>query len=185
MFRRLKEVDPKTASKLHPHDLVRTIRALEVFESTGVPISFYREQHRFEEKPYLTLKLGLEMSREKIYRRIEERVDRMIEQGFLQEVEGLLALGYGPELKPMQSLGYIQMVRHLMKEIGWDEAIRQIKGETRHYAKRQWTWFRADSEVGWLDESADRQRMLREITAFLRGERVDPVMLAGREETGG
>ena len=142
------------------------IRALEVFDSTGVPISFYREQHCFGERPYLTLKVGLEMNRDRLFRRIDERVDQMLEKGFLQEVERLMGMGYGPELKPMQSLGYKQMVQFLLKEIGWDEAVRRMKRDTRHYAKRQWTWFKADPEVRWWDESTDRQRIFSNIKSF-------------------
>jgi tRNA dimethylallyltransferase len=168
LYERLKRVDPKTASQLHAHDLFRTIRALEVHDSTGIPISFFREQHRFGERPYLTLKIGLEINREDLYRRIEERVDQMIEKGFLQEVRGLMEMGYGPELKPMQSLGYKQMVQFLSREISWTEAIGQIKRDSRNYAKRQWTWFRADPEVCWRDESIDRQKIFLEITSFLR-----------------
>ena len=166
LYERLKKVDSQTALHLHPNDLFRIIRALEVFDSTGVPISFYREQHRFGEKPYVTLKIGLEMNRDMLYRRIEERVDRMIENGLLGEVARLMAMGYGHELKPMQSLGYKQMVQFLSKKIGWDEAVRQMKRDTRHYAKRQWTWFKADPEVHWWDESADRRKMFLEVGSF-------------------
>jgi tRNA dimethylallyltransferase len=166
LYERLKEVDSQTALHLHPHDLFRIIRALEVFDSTGAPISFYREQHRFGERPYLTLKVGLEMDRDKLYQRIDERVDRMVEEGFLQEVEGLMAMGYGPELKPMQSLGYKQMVQFLLKKIGWNEAVREIKRDTRHYAKRQWTWFKGDPEVCWWDALTDRQRIFLDIKSF-------------------
>lgn len=169
LYQRLKEVDPETASKLHPHDLFRIVRALEVFESAGVPISFLRGEHRFRDSPYRLLKIGLKMDREKLYRRIEERVDRMIERGFLEEVRGLLEMGYGPQLKPMQGLGYKQLIRFIRKEIGWDEAIRQIKRDTRHYAKRQWTWFQADPEVCWRDQSLDRERTFDEVTSFLQG----------------
>jgi tRNA dimethylallyltransferase len=170
LYQRLKKVDPKTASLFHSHDLFRTIRALEVFDSTGIPISFYREQHRFCERPYMTLKMGLEMNRETLHRRIEERVDQMIERGLLQEVKGLMEMSYGPELKPMQSLGYKQMAEFLLNKTGWVEAIRQIKRDTRHYAKRQWTWFKTDPEVHWWDESMNRKRIFSEITSFLRGE---------------
>lgn len=169
LYQRLKEADPESASRIHSNDLFRTIRALEVFESTGIAISFFREQHRFDDRPYLTLKLGLEMDREKLYRRIDERVDRMIDRGFLQEVEGLLEMGYGPGLKPMQSLGYKQMIKFLSNEFGWNEALSQMKRETRHYAKRQWTWFRADREISWQDESADRKKIFSEVRAFLYG----------------
>jgi tRNA dimethylallyltransferase len=166
LYERLKKVDSQTASRLHPNDLFRIIRALEVVDSTGAPISFYREQHRFGERPYLTLKIGLEMNRDRLYLRIEERVDQMLEKGFLHEVERLMEMGYGPELKPMQSLGYKQMVQFLRKEVGWDEAIRQMKRDTRHYARRQWTWFKADPEVHWWDESTDCQEILLDIKSF-------------------
>ena len=166
LYGRLKEVDPNTAIRLHPNDLFRIIRALEVFDSTGAPISFYREQHRFGERPYLTLKMGLEMDRDMLYRRIDERVNQMLEKGFLQEVEKLMEVGYGPALKPMQGLGYKQMVQFLSKEIKWDEAVGQMKSDTRHYAKRQLTWFKADPEVQWWDESTDRQKIFLKIKSF-------------------
>jgi tRNA dimethylallyltransferase len=168
LYQRLKRVDPKTASCLHPHDLFRTIRALEVFDSTGIPISFFREQHRFGERPYQTLKICIEMDRMALYHRIEERVDQMIERGLLQEVRGLMEMGYGAELKPMQSLGYKQIILFLSKQIGWAEAVRQMKRDTRHYAKRQWAWFKADPEIHWRDVSADRQRIFEEVTSFLK-----------------
>ncbi len=166
LYERLKKVDFQTASHLHPNDLFRILRALEVFDSTGVPISFYREQHGFGERPYLTLKIGLETDRDKLFRRIDERVDHMVEKGLLREVERLMEMGYGPELKPMQSLGYKQMVQFLSQKIGWDEAIRQMKRDTRHYAKRQWTWFKADPEVRWWDESTDRQELFLNVQSF-------------------
>jgi tRNA dimethylallyltransferase len=167
LYERLEKVDPKTASKLHRRDLFRIIRALEVFDSTGLPISFFRDQHRFGERPYVTLKIGLEMNREDLYGRIDQRVDQMIEKGFLQEVEGLLEMGYGPQLKPMRSLGYKQMIQFLSKEVGWTEAVRQMKRDTRHYARRQWTWFKGDPEVHWHDGVTGRERLLEEVKAFL------------------
>jgi tRNA dimethylallyltransferase len=166
LFERLKRVDSETASRLHPNDLFRIIRALEVFDSTGVPVSFYRGQHRFGERPYMTLKIGLEMNRDVLYRRIEERVDQMLERGFLGEVVKLMEMGYGRGLKPMQSLGYKQMVQFLLKEIGWDEAVIRMKRDTRHYAKRQWTWFKADPEVHWWDLSTDRREIILKIKSF-------------------
>lgn len=168
LYERLRSVDPKTASRLHPHDLYRVIRALEVFESTGMPISFYHEQHRFGERPYETLKIGLEMDRKKLYQRIEERVDQMMEKGFLEEVQGLLQMGYGPELKPMQSLGYRQMVQVLKNQISLEEAVRLVKRDTRHYAKRQWTWFKADPEVRWKNPLHDRREIFLEVRSFLK-----------------
>jgi tRNA dimethylallyltransferase len=169
LFDRLMEVDPKTAARLHSHDLFRIVRALEVFESTGTPISFYREQHRFGDSPYSLLKIGLETERQELYRRIEERVDRMMERGFLEEVERLMEMGYGPRLKAMQSLGYKQLIQVLLKKMDRDEAIRQIKRDTRHFAKRQWTWFKSDPDVRWCDESLDRERVFQAVSSFLKG----------------
>jgi tRNA dimethylallyltransferase len=107
------------------------------------------------------------MNREMIYSRIEKRIDQMLERGFLQEVKGLMGMGYGPELKPMQSLGYKQMVQFLMKEIEWNETIRQTKRDTRHYARRQLTWFKADPEIHWGIESVDRQKIFLQIKSFI------------------
>jgi tRNA dimethylallyltransferase len=92
----------------------------------------------------------------------------MIEQGLLQEVRNLLAMGYSSQLKPMQSLGYKQVVQYLSQKSGWEEAITQIKRDTRHYAKRQWTWFKADPEIQWRDASVDRERLFQEIGLFLK-----------------
>ena len=169
LYHRLEEIDPDTASRLHPHDLFRIVRALEVFESTGTPVSFLRDTHRFGDQPYSTLKIGVEMERKRLYRRIEERVDRMVERGFLEEVRGLMEMGYGAQLKPMQSLGYKSLVRFLLKQIEWEEAIQEIKRDTRHYAKRQWTWFKADPDVHWRDEPSDRRRIFDEVESFWRG----------------
>jgi tRNA dimethylallyltransferase len=90
----------------------------------------------------------------------------MLEKGFLQEVGGLIAMGYGRELKPMQSLGYKQMVQFLSKEMEWEEAVRQMKRDTRRYAKRQLVWFKADPEVQWWDELTDRKKLFLEIKSF-------------------
>ncbi|MCX8116912.1 MAG: tRNA (adenosine(37)-N6)-dimethylallyltransferase MiaA [Desulfobacterota bacterium] len=172
LYQRLQVVDPEAASQIHPNDLIRTVRALEVYETTGIPISWYWKQHRFGDRPYKTLKIGLWMERKELYRRIEQRVDRMIALGLLEEVEGLLKRGYGPELKPMKGLGYKQMVQFLLKELTWEEAVDQMKRETRHYARRQWTWFGHDPEMVWRDASAEGKRIFEEVKAFLReGER--------------
>lgn len=168
LFERLWEVDPETARKLHPNDQFRIVRALEVYESTGVPISVYRKEHAFREKAYRALKIGLTLARESLYVRIDRRVDEMIERGFLDEVRGLLEMGYGPELKPMQGLGYKQLTGFLCGKIGWEEAVRQIKRDTRRYARRQMTWFKADPEIVWLETVRDREIIYRKIDLFLK-----------------
>lgn len=150
----LSHQDPVSAQRIHPHDRQRIIRALEVFRLTGLPLSRWQEQHRFGELLYPSWKLFLFREREDLYRRIDDRVHAMMEAGFLDEVKGLLKVGYGPELSSMQSLGYRQLLRHLAGEMDLDRAVAQIQKETRHYAKRQFTWFRGDSEFRWFHADA-------------------------------
>jgi tRNA dimethylallyltransferase len=121
-----------------------------VLESTGKPISAFQQDHQFGEAPYRTCKIGLHMMREALYARIDQRVDAMIAAGLLQEVEGLLARGYRSGLKAMQSIGYRHMCQYLQGGIGWSEAVRTLKRDTRRYAKRQMTWFQADDEIHWF-----------------------------------
>jgi tRNA dimethylallyltransferase len=173
LYERLTAVDPGSASRLHPHDLIRVIRALEVFEATGIPLSSLHGEHRFQDKPYRTLKIGLEMARDRLYDRIDERVDTMIEKGLLKEVEALMEKGYGPGLRPMQSLGYKQMTQFISQGMEWDEAIRQMKRDTRRYAKRQLTWFKAVPEIAWRSETADKKRIFSEVKSFLHGGKHD------------
>jgi tRNA dimethylallyltransferase len=163
---RLKTLDPEAAGRIHPNDAFRIIRALEIFETTGRPISEYQAAHGFADQPYRVLKLGLAMDRERLYERINRRVDLMIEAGFVDEVKGLLARGYSPDLKSMGSLGYRHIIAWLQGDETWDETLRLLKRDTRRYAKRQMTWFRADPAIEWF-EPADLDAMIRRARAFL------------------
>ncbi len=147
----LKASDPVLGKSLHPHDRQRIIRALEVFRATGIRLSEWQAAHQFETDQYSTIKIFLSRGRDELYDRINRRVFKMMDLGFLEEVRGLLRRGYGPELKPMQSLGYRQLARHLLEGIPLDTAIERIQRDTRHYAKRQMTWFRGDPEFRWMD----------------------------------
>ncbi|MFP5213084.1 MAG: tRNA (adenosine(37)-N6)-dimethylallyltransferase MiaA [Acidobacteriota bacterium] len=147
----LLRVDSKLGGRIHPNDRQRIVRALEVFRAGGIPLSEWQDRHRFAHQRYRTVKVFLFRDREAIYERIDRRVHLMLEQGFIGEVRNLLDMGYGPELNAMQSLGYKQVVQHLRGECSLDEAVYRIQKETRHYAKRQITWFRADPEFKWLD----------------------------------
>jgi tRNA dimethylallyltransferase len=153
---------------LHPHDTYRVIRALEAYERTGQPISALRQGHLFQEGPYRCLKIGLLVERDELYQRIDARVDGMIRQGLKQEVQQLLQMGYFPGLKAMQSLGYKQMVVHLRGGYDLAEAVRQIKRDTRRYAKRQVTWFKADAEVRWMAYPRDRDVIAGMVEGFWR-----------------
>ena len=168
LYRRLQEVDPMTAARLHPHDTYRIIRALEVYERTGHPISTLRQRHQFQEGPYQVLKIGLLMEREELYQRIDERVEAMMRQGLQEEVKGLLDRGYSPRLRTMQSLGYKQMTAYLQGEYDLAEAVRRIKRDTRRYAKRQLTWFKADPQIHWVAYPQDRDAVRGMIEVFWR-----------------
>ena len=151
MLRRLAEVDPDTAARLHPNDQVRIIRALEVFRLTGRPISADRSAHGFAESRYHVLKLGIRVERQELYRRIDIRVERMLDEGLVEEVQSLLSQGYSPELKALRSIGYKEICAYLAGKYDLAEATRLIKRDTRHYSKRQLTWFERDREINWVD----------------------------------
>ncbi len=169
LYKRLKQIDPITAGRLHPNDLFRIIRALEVWECTGKPMSVLQMEHGFRENPFNTLKIGLKRPRSELYERINRRVAEMMELGLLTEVRELLDRGYGPDLKSMQALGYRHMVHHLINGMKIAEAVRTMKRDTRHYAKRQMTWFGGDQEIEWFhpQETEEIARLAREFMGCL------------------
>ena len=160
LLERLRQVDPELAARLHPNNLPRIIRALEVHHLTGIPLSRYQQEHGFSGRHYRSLQIGVRAERPLLYSRIDERVDRMLEQGLVQEVQRLLNAGYGPDAKAMRSIGYKEMTAHLAGESSLEEAIRLIKRNTRHYAKRQLTWFNADKDILWLEYPAEFDTIL-------------------------
>ena len=175
LYRMLEEKDPETASKTMSNDLVRVIRALEVYELTGASISELQREHSFQDRPFDTAIYCLNPPREALYRWIEERVDRMMEDGLLTEVKVLKDKEYGRELNSMKALGYKELLAHLDGETSLDEAVELIKRNTRRYAKRQLTWFKGEEGVKWLDFS-DRdeipkfaERIARELEEGKRG----------------
>ena len=171
LYKRLKQVDPSTAGRLHPNDLFRVIRALEVWECTGKPMSVFQKEHGFREKPFITLKIGLQRPRSELYKRINRRVEEMMELGLVTEARELLNRGYGPHLKSMQALGYRHMVQHLINGTKIAEAVRTMKRDTRRYAKRQMTWFGGDQEIKWFhpQETEEIARMAREFMGCVEG----------------
>ncbi len=148
---RLAEVDPEAAARITPRDRKRIIRALEVYDATGEPISHLQALDRQRPPRYNTCQFGLTLPREELYRRIEERVDRQLEAGLVEEVRGLLDRGYHEGLTSMKGLGYAQFARYLRGQCSLEEAVVQLKRDTRRFAKRQVTWFRADARIRWLD----------------------------------
>ncbi|MFC5467660.1 tRNA (adenosine(37)-N6)-dimethylallyltransferase MiaA [Cohnella suwonensis] len=150
---RLNAVDPVTAAKLHPNDEGRIIRALEVFRLTGIPLSDSQDQSRGDDKasPYRLCIIGLTMDREELYRRIDARVDGMLEEGLVEEVSSLLRDGVPREAVAMRGLGYKEIAAYLAGETDYDEAVRLLKRDTRHFAKRQLSWFRHMKGLEWVD----------------------------------
>lgn len=160
LHRRLTLADPKSAALISPNDEKRLVRALEVLETTGRPIS---EQGRATESPYELLMVGLTRERKEIYRRIELRVDIMLRDGLVAEVQRLLDMGFGAECKPMQGLGYRQICQYLRGELTFDEAVELIKRDTRHFAKRQLTWWRRDERIFWQRADLPTEEMLAQV----------------------
>ncbi len=150
LYRRLGECDPIAARRIHPNDVFRVLRALEVFQRTGRSISSHQQNHRFEEQRYESLKIGLTMDRRALYERIDKRVDTMLDQGLLKEVVSLVEKGYCLDLKSMQSIGYRHMGLFIRQQSDFEETVRLLKRDTRRYAKRQLTWFRKDPDILWL-----------------------------------
>lgn len=155
LHERLRAVDPESADRLHPNDVRRVIRALEIYETSGRAKSAQEADQR-KEGPYRVLVYGLSMPREQMYARINARVDEMISAGLVDEVRRLLSSGIEPKREggAMQAIGYKEIVSALRGETSMEEAVARIKQSSRHYAKRQWTWFRHDPRTQWYDWSA-------------------------------
>lgn len=170
MHRKLAEVDQNSAARLHPNDLRRVIRALEVYYQTGKPISLYQYTNRVQNPKYNLLMFGLTMERQLLYQRIEQRVDLMVANGLIDEVKGLL-LRYGSMSTAMQGLGYKEMVAYLTGQTSLEEAVEILKRDTRRFAKRQLTWFRADKRIQWLnsDRFTSKKEVADEIVNQIAG----------------
>ncbi len=168
----LARVDPAAAQRIHVNDIGRQIRALEVYAATGVALSEWHARNQAQAPTHNVRSFGLDYAdRRQLYARIEARVDAMIAAGFLDEVRGLLAAGYGRDLKPIQSLGYRQMAAHLAGELSWPEAVDQTKRETRRFARRQLIWFRADPRIHWLEAEGKAPEPLAQEIRDLLGTR--------------
>ena len=160
----LQAVDPQSAKDIHANNVKRVICALEFYEKTNKPISAHNATERAKESPYGFAYFVLTDKREKLYERINARVDAMMEQGLLDEVKALKKMGYSRDMVSMQGLGYKELLAYLDGECSLEEAIYIIKRDTRHFAKRQITWFRRERDVIWVDKSAfdyDDEKILK------------------------
>ena len=155
LYSELAKIDPETAKKIKPKDTQRIIRALEVFKITVKPISYFQKQHGFKKPRYRYLYLCLKREKEELNKRIEERIHRMVERGFESEVRNLLQRGYSKNLNSLNSLGYKEMVAYINGKYNLSGAIQLIKQNTKRYAKRQMTWFKAQPNLIWIDVKRD------------------------------
>lgn len=172
---RLKEIDPASAEAIHPHNSKRIIRALEFYHQTGTPISAHNEKERQKESPYEFCYFVLNDDREKLYERIDRRVDTMLAQGLVAEVKKLSDMGLRRDMVSMQGLGYKEILASLEGEMSLEEAVYLIKRDTRHFAKRQLTWFKREKEVIWInkpDFSYDEQKILEYMTDKIQEKRI-------------
>lgn len=152
LYEMLENIDPKSAVSIHENNVKRVIRALEFFQETGTPISEHNEEQREKESPYNFCYFVLNDDREKMYANIEKRVDIMLDTGLVAEVKTLHEKGYHKEMVSMQGLGYKEILDYLNGEISLDRAVYLIKRDTRHFAKRQLTWFRREKNVTWVNK---------------------------------
>ena len=147
----LKDIDPEAANEIHFNNIKRVIRALEYYKQTGEKISKHNKDQKEKESVFNFEYFVLNMDRSILYERINERVDIMLAKGLVKEVEALLNIGLNRNMVSMQGIGYKEIIEYLYNELSLDEAVEKIKKETRHYAKRQLTWFKREKTVTWLD----------------------------------
>jgi tRNA dimethylallyltransferase len=165
---RLQRVDPAAATWIHPNDRHRLTRALEVYELTGKPISQWQKEHGFSEHAFETLMVALDRERGDLYHRINDRCERMIHEGLVEEVRGLIEKGYGLDLKALQSIGYRHAGLYLTGAIPLKDAVDLMKRDTRRLAKRQLTWFRGDQEIHWFHPNLSREDINAAVKEFLK-----------------
>ena len=173
----LEKADPQAAAQIHPHNVKRVIRALEFNRKTGQKISEHNERERQKESPYNFAYFVLTDDRKALYERIDRRVDKMMEQGLLEEVRRLKDRGLPGDSVSMQGLGYKELFAYLEGEYSLEEAVRIIKRDTRHFAKRQLTWFRRERDVVWIDRQEtgqDEQKILDSMLSVLREKQIIP-----------
>ena len=164
LYERLKQVDPESAEAIHPNTVKRVIRALECYQETGQPISLHNKEQKEKQPPYTYAYFVLNDDRARLYERIDRRVDRMVEQGLVEEVRWLKEHGYDRSLVSMQGLGYKELFPYLDGTCSLEEAVEIIKRDTRHFAKRQITWFKREPDVIWLNQQEfgyDKEKILK------------------------
>ncbi|MDD5170050.1 MAG: tRNA (adenosine(37)-N6)-dimethylallyltransferase MiaA [Syntrophales bacterium] len=168
LYNELTRIDSLAAERINPHDSIRILRALEVMTLSGRSIVERQEEHGFRKRRYEYIKIGLTLDRPILYERIDGRVRNMMDAGLIDETRRLLALGYDENIRPMQSLGYRYVLAYLHGRMGVDEVIRLTARDTRRYAKRQGTWFRAETDIEWFS-AIDSDMIGKSVRNFLAG----------------
>lgn len=163
----LKDIDPESYVRIHPNNLRRVIRALEVYKNTGKTISQYQRESKERDLEYEVAYLGLTMNRAALYDRINLRVDRMLEKGLIVEVKKLKSMGYSRDMVSMQGIGYKEIFDYLDKRCTIEETVETIKQSSRRYAKRQLTWFRRDENIHWIE--VDHYDCMDEVVEIITG----------------
>lgn len=166
LYRILIKVDQESANKIKPNDFIRIQRSLEVFFSTRMKMSDLQQKHGFNNDNYKICKIGLQMEREELNIRINQRVDRMVRNGFIEEVKSLINKGYDTDLKPMKSIGYKELNSFLSGTLEKHEAIDLIKQNTRRYAKRQMTWLRKEKDINWYSRETELSKIEERFIEF-------------------
>lgn len=173
LHERLKAIDPAAALKIHENNVKRVIRALEFYHQTGQRISEHNERERQKESPYQFVYFVLNDDRKRLYERIDDRVDQMLKEGLVDEVAALRDMGCTRDMVAMQGLGYKEIFAFLEGELSLNEAVYRLKRDTRHFAKRQITWFKREKEVIWINKDEygyDEDRILLDMIRYVRGE---------------
>lgn len=168
LHQRLAAIDEEAAARLHPNDIRRVIRALEVHHVTGMTFT-EQQKGQIKESPYQLCLLGLTRDRKKLYARIEERIDQMLEEGLLEEVKLLLTRDLPMHAVPLQALGYKELIAYLKGECSYEAAVELLKRDTRRYAKRQLSWFRHMKDIDWIDMDENFNNNLQVIHAIIAG----------------
>lgn len=172
LYQQLQKIDPESAGRIHSNDLRRIIRALEVYEQTGFPLSSLQTQTKNPESKFNFIKIGLMRPRKELYKRAEERIEKMFQNGWIEEVKTLIQKGYHPELPAMHSLGYREIIQFLAGKATLNRTRDLIKRNTRRFIKRQITWFKKEKDIHWvfINEKQSKNEVLSEIKKILARE---------------
>jgi tRNA dimethylallyltransferase len=166
-YEKLKEVDPAYALRISFRDRIRAVRAMEIYLLEGKPFSELEKEHGFRQARYDICNIGLTAGRGELYRRIDDRVLAMLAGGLVEEVKSILARGYAKELKPFSSIGYREVLHYLSGSIGYEDMVKDIQKNTRHYAKRQFTWFAKERDMQWFEYPRELDGIVDRISGFV------------------